>query len=362
MALNTLVAFVLLNLSAALWLRGCSDPEADGALTYGMERLREVYPDRSEDEIRQLLMETWSRRYGYEPFTQFKETEFAGEYVNVGPNGFRSTGRRLAWPPPADVVSVFVFGGSTTFGYGVADEETIPARLQVSLDTRCGGDVAVYNLARSNYYSSQENILFQRLLAGGVRPEAAVFVDGLNEFGHPQDEPKFTARLSYLMNETNPQRLRRVLVNLPLARLAKRWLKRPDVVQQAKATEEQAGEVIERWLANRQQIRAVAAASGVSTLFVWQPIPSYGYDLDQHPFAQPQGAQERASALGFERLDRLRKKEDGPLGAEFLWLADLQRERREPLYVDRVHYTAAFSAEIAERIGEALAPELCPAG
>jgi hypothetical protein len=46
---------------------------------------------------------------------------------------------------------------------------------------------------------------------------------------------------------------------------------------------------------------------------------------------------------------------DGMRGAldmprHFLWLADMQKDKRENLFVDRVHYTAQFSAEIARRI------------
>ena len=41
------------------------------------------------------------------------------------------------------------------------------------------------------------------------------------------------------------------------------------------------------------------------------------------------------------------------LGAEtrFLSLADLQMGHEQPLYVDRIHYTADFSREIATHIG-----------
>ena len=35
---------------------------------------------------------------------------------------------------------------------------------------------------------------------------------------------------------------------------------------------------------------------------------------------------------------------------DFLWLADMQRGRRDPLYVDPDHYNAGFSAEIASKI------------
>jgi hypothetical protein len=36
------------------------------------------------------------------------------------------------------------------------------------------------------------------------------------------------------------------------------------------------------------------------------------------------------------------------LGDEFLWLADMQEDLAEPLYVDQVHYTGAMNRRIAE--------------
>ncbi len=35
------------------------------------------------------------------------------------------------------------------------------------------------------------------------------------------------------------------------------------------------------------------------------------------------------------------------LGANFLWCADIQDGMNDPLYVDQVHYTAAFSKTVA---------------
>jgi len=37
----------------------------------------------------------------------------------------------------------------------------------------------------------------------------------------------------------------------------------------------------------------------------------------------------------------------GQLGPNVLWLADIQLDKRENLYIDALHYTAAFSREIA---------------
>src|SRR5215471_10020220 len=76
-----------------------------------------VYPGRSPETIRALLLETWSRPYQYEAYTGFRETPMRGRFVNISADGFRGNGRPQPWPPPRS--AVFVFGGSTTFGYGL---------------------------------------------------------------------------------------------------------------------------------------------------------------------------------------------------------------------------------------------------
>ena len=53
-------------------------------------------------------------------------------------------------------------------------------------------------------------------------------------------------------------------------------------------------------------------------------------------------------ADGYILMDRMRTQ--GRLGPDVLWLADMQQDKHENLYVDVVHYNAAFSKEIAGRI------------
>jgi hypothetical protein len=43
-----------------------------------------------------------------------------------------------------------------------------------------------------------------------------------------------------------------------------------------------------------------------------------------------------------------------PLGANFLWCADIQEGVNEALYVDAVHYTASFSETVASCISRLL--------
>ena len=152
----------------------------------------------SRSEIDNLLKETWSRTYVYEPFTQFKERPYKGHYVNVDKNGFRYTKNQGPWPPQSKSINVFLFGGSTTFGYGVSDNQTIASYLQEYLTEKLGSDVRVYNFGRGYYYLTQERLLYEQLLKSGFIPDLAIFIDGINDFAFNNNEPFFTDRLRQL--------------------------------------------------------------------------------------------------------------------------------------------------------------------
>src|SRR5262245_56086849 len=158
--------------------------------------LKKVYPDLSKEAIDKLLKETWSRPFVYETFTQFKESPYRGDYVNVDENGFRIGKNQGPWPPSPGNLNIFLFGGSTTFGYGVPDHQTIASYLQQFLSDKLGREVRVYNFGRGFYYSTQERILLEKLLSSGFHPDLAVFIDGYNDFMYRfGDEPLFTTEL-----------------------------------------------------------------------------------------------------------------------------------------------------------------------
>jgi len=138
---------------------------------------RREYGHMDDAAVNQLLSETWNSRDGgwvYEQWTGFRERARAGKFVNVEPLGFRSNGQNSSNISSLNGM-IWMFGGSTTFGYGVADNETIPAFLQESTDRD------VVNFGRGYYYTAQENALLRRLLMTGLVPSKVVFLDGINE-------------------------------------------------------------------------------------------------------------------------------------------------------------------------------------
>ena len=136
--------------------------------------VQENYSHLNHEDVNQLLDETWLPGWEYEEVVGFKEKARNGEHVNVNSFGFRTTFDGEEFRNLLDG-SIWFFGGSTSFGYGVRDAETIPNILDELLDEN------VINLGRGYYYSLQENLLLESLLNSGVRPSSVIFLDGINE-------------------------------------------------------------------------------------------------------------------------------------------------------------------------------------
>jgi hypothetical protein len=332
--------------------------------------LERVYPGLSRAEIQTLLNETYSpaRSFVYEPFTEFRERPYAGRYVKVDGNGFRLSEGRGPWPPDGEkYFNVFLFGGSTTFGFGVSDDQTIASHLQRLLSgTGLLKEARVYNFGRGSYYSTQERILFEKLVAGGFRPDVAVFIDGLNDSHHYDDRPSSATRIESALEGKSASGTS-VLEKLPMVRVARAALRRLGVSSGENSVnewEETARDrdacgdeavllnIIQRYAANKRMIETVAAAYGIRTLFVWQPVAVYKYDQRYNPFAGDPHPR-RACVEGTYRLmsDFLRQH---PPGDDFLWSADIQENVAESLYVDSLHYSGKMSELFAQQIVNAM--------
>jgi hypothetical protein len=370
-ALANVLAWLLVSAGSAFRERG--DRDIPVVRRFGFERVARAYPGLSRGDLLVLLRETERFvRFEYEPFTEFRPPSFSGRFVNVSADGFRRVRDQGPWPPDPKALRLFVFGGSTANGLGLADDATLPSRLQDRLRAAAPASrIDVYNFARPGYFSVQERILFEQLLLHGAAPDVAVFVDGLNEVflgdhqvpPYPWAGPK-TQVLRALVERhgrgdlasRTADWLRALPLSSALARLLPRLL--PDSAPPFSSGS--AARAVARWPANRGLIEAAAARYGVRTLFVWQPVPFYRYDLAFHLFRED-GLLPPPSTAGY---DAARKAwEARELGPDVLWLADVQQARRENLYIDGFHYTAAFTDELAGRIAvEILAEGLLARG
>src|SRR5688572_9407089 len=95
-----------------------------------VENQKTVRPGATEEMNRLIAEETHnSNRFEYEPWIEFKNIDFQGKYVNVSASQRRSIPSEFINPSSKDTIDIFFFGGSTTLGFNVADEETIPSQF-----------------------------------------------------------------------------------------------------------------------------------------------------------------------------------------------------------------------------------------
>ena len=130
--------------------------------------------DLSNEDLVILNNETWKNydKFRFVPFIGHSETDRVGKFVNFT----EKDGRKIKRPEICDH-NVYLYGGSTTFGYNVTDDQTIGFYLQKIL----GSNYCVFNHGRAYYYSKQENNLFQNHLENQKKIHTAFFLDGINE-------------------------------------------------------------------------------------------------------------------------------------------------------------------------------------
>lgn len=131
-----------------------------------------AYPWRNQyfDDIRRTTTTYW-------PFTESRPAAFRSRYVNITGWTRRSY---TATGDPAHIPTVWMFGGSTTWGEGQRDDYTIPSWI-ARLSERAGTPIRVVNYGQRGWTHFQEMILFEQLLAERPAPDMATFYDGANE-------------------------------------------------------------------------------------------------------------------------------------------------------------------------------------
>lgn len=368
---------------------------------YSIETLRKIYPGKTDGEIRQIVRQTAVLPFVFEPYIHFKTAPRVTPYFSVDKEGFRLVGAEQGpWPPKKSNYNIFVFGGSTTFGAGVPDAETIPAYIQ----QRLGPKAKIYNFGTGAYYSTQERIFFEKVLEEGFVPDSVIFIDGLNDFYSWDDVPATADRFKWVFDDvefatidnfnyfawralrdqpalvwlrdhfgeatrqTRPEDFQNrifgmvaktVGVSVETARTDPSLADARHAACEQLLPEMEASElkqddpdklmrVIDRYRQNKKIIEGISREFGIKPYFVWQPIPTYHYDRCLNPFASDIYEHAR-SRFGYPMMAH--SVAEKPLGEDFIWCADIQPGLgKAPLYIDNVHYTAFFSDQVARCI------------
>lgn len=384
--LNTVLLFLIFN--GLIWVFGLVRPNVIeypspppqtsvlpvygiGALNYDFEKLQQSRPHMKSRKIILTMLETGNIERVCNSDTLFREQPFKGHTVTVDPAGFRWIQDQASWPPDENSYNIFVFGGSTTFGYGEVTNHTIPSFLQQDLK-RKGYKTAVYNFGHSGFIALQEKWELERLVRDGFVPDMAVFIDGLNDLRKWDGQPRGIAGTACRPDDSDPaERWRKMLICRhdewcwPVQRLVthlnaanKKTWNPPDNPRSSPPANDAATNeaIISRWLENKKTIEEIAVAHDMETLFVLQPIPGYAHDLANHIFMDRPGDDAAGRAQwAYPLWEELAAADtEQKWTANFLNLSHLGQNKQDPIYIDKIHYTGKFMEEIAQSIAKAI--------
>ena len=139
----------------------------------------------SRSELPNYQSHDWARKHfaeigdlpkEYFDFVVWRRKPFEGETVTIDSDGYRRHFNTIG--SDSQAAKIWFFGGSTAWGIGARDDETIPAYLQKY------SSKPTFNAGETGYVAHQSlNLLMKAYLDGG-RPETVFFYDGVNEVAH----------------------------------------------------------------------------------------------------------------------------------------------------------------------------------
>lgn len=240
------------------------------------------------------LAELQVQRYRYKPFLVGQLRTSEGRYVNTGP-GFRRS-YEPAGASGDDAIEVWFFGGSTLFGEGQRDEFTIPSQIARMAEDE-GLIIRPVNMGHQGQLSWQEMLRLEMEIARRGPPDLAVFYDGTNDYNYQLADHRGQPTHGDVATVGDdlsgsagplPSQLAGPTISIwdrlheasAVGRLVERLGAISFITPAAAGTppgpeplEEQIVEdVTEVYGRSVELARVVGDASGVSTLFFWQPV------------------------------------------------------------------------------------------
>ena len=138
--------------------------------------------DYSQKKTESIILAR-SKSFGYYPLNKYgwKFTDIQSKFYNV-----KDEQRKVCFNNSKDN-NIIMLGGSTTWGIGVEDCDTIPSQLQEAYS----GEYNIINLSVPGFYSFYEKEIFLEEYKNYKNLKKAIFLDGLNELYYEStDEPK----------------------------------------------------------------------------------------------------------------------------------------------------------------------------
>jgi hypothetical protein len=221
-------------------------------------------------------------RNQYRPYVVWRRAPFKGKYINVDENGMRRTVNPDCSPAARQI---WMFGGSSLWGMGSPDDQTIPSVLSREY-ARSSGPVCVTNFGEAAWVSTQNVIQLEIALKHASRPpDFVLFYDGpadiaeVDQYGNADVHISFErtrqlleagqnrrSQLAYL-KETGTYRL----IATVMEKVAAMKTRSAPTRHPARNLDSLAKITVENYRANMKVLESLSAEYGFQYISFWSP-------------------------------------------------------------------------------------------
>ena len=318
----------------------------EGAATFANRHLTQTRPDQAHAELREVAQTSVARSL----YVGFRGQPYAGQIITIGEDGNRITPNSQSDGSKPEPLRIFAFGGSTMWGEGASNDQTIPAYLQQMLREETGARIDITNFGQRAWVSTQSLIQLMLELKKGNVPDVVLFYDGYNdttatclaeEVGVPENFEGLTASVF------GTAWLRKKFGRTEIGRLVDRM--RPKPQKDPIDAQQVADEVVQNYLAVFQLVKAMGAHYGFAVEFYWQPqlfgdqkpLTAEEQQLLDHPWLSPNA--KTLLPLTYARARKLTEQYE-----DITDVSDAFSNMPERLYLDPCHVVGIGNQRVAE--------------
>lgn len=266
-------------------------------------------------------------------------------------------GHRVTWRPPAGngrTLRIWMYGGSTTFGFGQRDAHTVPSEL-ARIATAAGYQVEVVNKGVPGDLHADEARRFAWDVAGDEpKPDAVVFYDGVNDLAAANERNQYRTNGDLdvpslvLGSFRDEYRRRRELSDrlFPPRPPSGKGVS-PTTTTPQLGPKDLARRAVADYERSRLVSRAVSLATGTETLWLWQPTRVSRLPVDGEPSTDQD--QFLVDEYGTAR---------DLVADDVVDLTDVLDSNRDPIFYDDIHTNERGARLVADGIFRNLRPLL----
>ena len=390
----TIVAADLLGRAASFVDQTFFDPPSPEKTLAAQDTRRKVAAyDGADYDVERLFREfAATHRIVYSPYTIWRRKFFKGELVNIDITGVRVTHGNS---DRDDALQVWMFGGSTLWGEGAPDAQTIPSNLAELLNKSLNVHARVKNYGERGFVSTQEVVYLLRQLQTKPPPDVVVFYDGVNDAATASNWPEVPGvhvsldriRTRFEGGFVDEEQRRGFVRSLGLYRAARIVLDRIDARSYSdvrlstdpptadelspryldEADFDFLGDLALRiWMKNHSYVEALGDKFGFIPIFVLHPSmwtegkPLHDSELAILAEEFRSRGMTHIMATRAKLAELLDDRLEGSRDLDGIYnLADAFQGISDPLYIDYVHVTGRGNAIVAEKLLDIVKGELC---